>query len=134
CRTNADKNVYELKASRCNKVFSEEGCYNENVDDWSPPKTFYKTTAVYINNQTIQLADDVTATISCRPHSYICSLTAQVRTELSGSAKELGEQANERNTSTDYAASGNQATRAIKDDPTYQDFENGMAKDYADCV
>ncbi|MDP2564270.1 hypothetical protein, partial [Pseudoalteromonas marina] len=25
-------------------------------------------------------------------------------------------------------------TRAIKDDPTYQDFENGMAKDYADCV
>ncbi|MDP2566366.1 hypothetical protein, partial [Pseudoalteromonas marina] len=25
CRTNADKNVYELKASRCNKVFSEEG-------------------------------------------------------------------------------------------------------------
>ncbi|MDO6575189.1 hypothetical protein, partial [Staphylococcus pasteuri_A] len=63
------------------------------MDDWSPPKTFYKTTAVYINNQTIQLADDVTATISCRPHSYICSLTAQVRTELSGSAKELGEQA-----------------------------------------
>ena len=134
CATDHDKNVYELKAARCNKVFSSEGCYNENTADWSIPKTFTKTSAQYINNQTIQLESDVTATISCRPRSYICDLTAQVRTELSGSAKELGEQANATNTSDDYAISGNQISRNISDDPTYQDFNDGLAADYADCV